>query len=153
MASLSPQYYKHYEEGVPLKGPITLPANMVKSNKDQIQRTAILQSMRACAITPWKGKTITLFTKEKLTVPEAYIVPKLDDDSLLLLEGLVTVRVPTTVEWVLIPKGSVVVDVKVYNISMSTARIQYKDIIGEMIEITDEDIDNTELLDIFEESN
>ena len=46
------KYYKHYEEGIPLKGPITLPANMVKSNKDQIQRTAILQSMRACAITP-----------------------------------------------------------------------------------------------------
>jgi FtsZ-binding cell division protein ZapB len=45
------------------------------------------------------------------------------------------------------------VDVKVYNISMSTARIQYKDIIREMIEITDEDIDNTELLDIFEESD
>jgi hypothetical protein len=36
--------------------------------------------------------------KEKLTAPEAYIVPKLDDDRLLLLEGLVTVREPTTVE-------------------------------------------------------
>jgi hypothetical protein len=75
--------------------------------------------------------------KEKLTAPEAYIVAKLDDDRLVLLEGLVTVREPTTVEQVLIPKGSVVVDVKVYNISMSTARIQYKDIIREMIEITD----------------
>ena len=32
------------------------------------------------------------------------IVPKLDDDRLLLLEGLVTVREPTTVEQVLIPK-------------------------------------------------
>ena len=30
----------------------------------------ILQSMRACAITPRKGKTITIFTKEKLTVPQ-----------------------------------------------------------------------------------